>query len=151
MEEIGKLLPAIFKAQIRRADPPLVELLTPLWPRVAGKAIAEYSRPIAFTGGTLTLGCSCLSWTAQLRQMSEQIRAKINDFLGSAIVKKLSVRHVPDLAPLEPAGEMQAGCSEPGTEKLSRPAGATDLGPEISEILDHSFAKYFARRGKRVG
>jgi len=161
MEEIGKLLPAIFKSQIRRADPPLLEILTPLWPRVAGKAIAEYSRPIVFTGGRLTLGCSCPCWTAQLRQMSEEIRAKINGFLGSAIVKTLKVRHVPDLAPLESAGEKQAGRAEPGTEEPSRPDGlppegsgpqdgAAELGPEISEILDRSFAKYFARRGKRV-
>ena len=149
MEEIGNILPAVFKKQVRRADPPVVELLAPLWSRVAGKAIAQQSRPIAFAEGTLTLGVSCLSWTAQLRQMSEDIRAKINGFLGGPIVKKLRIQHVPDLAPLETARGKQASHAEPGTEKLSWPDGAARPDPEISGILERSFAKYFARSGKR--
>ena len=150
MEEVGKILPGVFKSQIRRADPPLVELLTPFWPRVAGKAIARFSRPLAFESGILTLGCSCLSWTAQLRGMREEVRAKINDFLGGVIVKTLKVLHVPDLAPLESAGEKPADRAAPVTEKLSRADGAADLDDEISETLGRSFAKYFARKGKRA-
>jgi hypothetical protein len=150
MEEIGKILPAIFKRQVRRADPPLVELLTPLWPRVAGKAIAQQSRPIAFADGRLTLAVSCPSWTTQLRQMSEAIRAKINTFLGGPIVKKLRVQYVPNLRPLEAGARTHDGPAKPGTAKLNWPEGTGGLDPEISGILERSFAKYFARTGKRA-
>ena len=37
VEEIGKLLPAIFKRQVRRNDPKMIEILAPLWTRVVGK------------------------------------------------------------------------------------------------------------------
>jgi len=92
MEEVGKLLPRIFKRQMGRKDPRLVEILAPLWLRVAGSGIAENSTPIAFVAGTLTLETSCLSWAAQLRQMREEIRAEINSFLGCSVVKKIEVR-----------------------------------------------------------
>ena len=55
MEEIGKTLPAVFKRHVRGSNPQLVEILAPLWSRVAGKGIAEHSRPVAFWSGTLTL------------------------------------------------------------------------------------------------
>jgi hypothetical protein len=148
MEEVGKILPAVFKAQMRRAEPPLVEFLTPLWPRVVGKAIAECTQPIAFAGGSLTLGCSCPSWTAQLRSMSEEIRTAINNFLGGAIVKKLSVRHVADLVPLQSAREKRPGRPARGAEKLRLPESAAKLDSEIFGIVERSFAKYFSRRGK---
>src|SRR5579859_6478816 len=92
MEEVGKLLPRIFKRQMGRKDPRLIEILGPLWLRVAGSGISENSNPVAFEAGTLTLQTSCLSWAAQLRQMREEIRAEINNFLGCSVVKKIEVR-----------------------------------------------------------
>jgi len=77
---------------MRRENARVVEILAPLWIQVAGKEIAEHSRPVEFAAGTLTLATSCPSWAAQLRLMSEQIRAEINNFLGYAVVKKLQVR-----------------------------------------------------------
>ena len=148
MEEIGKILPAVFKTQIRRAEPPLIEFLTPLWPRVVGKAIAECTRPVAFSGGSLTLGCSCPSWTAQLRSMNDEIRDAINNFLGGAIVKKLSVRHVADLASLESAGEKPSRHAARGAEKLRLPDGAGNLHSAIAGIVERPFPRYVAKRGK---
>jgi hypothetical protein len=148
MEEVGKILPTVFKAQMRRAEPPLVEFLTPLWPRVVGRAIAECTQPIAFAAGSLTLGCSCPSWTAQLRAMREDIRAAINNFLGSAIVKKLNVRHVANLMPLESAREKRPGRPARGADKLRLPESAANLDSEVFGIVERSFAKYFSRSGK---
>jgi hypothetical protein len=149
MEEVGKILPAVFKTQMRHAEPPLVEFLTPLWPRVVGKAIAGCTQPIAFAGGSLTLGCSCPSWTAQLRSMSEEMRDAINNFLGGAIVKSLSVRHVADLAPLDSAAEKPTRRAARETKKLRLPDGAANLDPEVSGIVERSFAKYFTRKRRR--
>lgn len=150
MEEIGKILPAVLKRQVRRSAPPLIEILAPLWPRVVGKGIAQQSRPVTFVEGTLTLATSCLSWTAQLRQMSEEIRAEINHFLGGPVVKKLRVRHVMEMDRAE--GAAPSGMSPPALEtpKLAGPDGTASLDPETCGIVERSFAKYFARKGRMV-
>ena len=149
MDEIGKILPSVFKSQVRRADPPLVEILTPLWPRVVGKTMAQHTRPVAFGAGTLTLTTSCTSWAAQLRQMAEEIRAQINNFLGGPVVKKLRVKHV--LKP-EP-GVLPTPISTPPEFEVPSPHrvdGEDNLDPEISGIVERSYAKYFARTHRRL-
>ncbi len=97
VEEIGKSLPVLFKHHVRRAEPQLAEVLEPLWARVAGRAIAEHSRPVAFGSGALTLEASCETWAAQLRQMHAQIAEAVNGFLGAPVVKALEVRVARDL------------------------------------------------------
>ena len=101
MEEIGNILPAIFRTQLRRDSAPLLEILIPLWPRIAGKGIAEHSQPVAFAAGVLTLGTSCPSWAGQLRRMTEEIRAGVNSFLGCPVVKKVRVQLGTKLIPTE--------------------------------------------------
>jgi hypothetical protein len=150
LDEIGKILPAAFKAQVRRADAALVEILAPLWPRVVGRGIAQQARPVAFAAGTLTLATACPTWAAQLRQMAEEIRAQINGFLGSPVVKKLRVQHVPQMDSVElPAPQRKSPLSLE-VSNLPLPEGVNKLDPEISGILERSFAKYFARNRKRV-
>jgi predicted nucleic acid-binding Zn ribbon protein len=95
MEEISKILPLIFKAQVRRSNPRVVEILAPLWPLVAGKPMARQSRPVAFEEGTLTLECDCMSWSAEMRRIADDILARINRYLGVQAVRKLKVRCVP--------------------------------------------------------
>ena len=63
---------------------------------MAGKGIAENSRPIAFLAGKLTLETPCPSWGAQLRQMSPELRAEINNFRGCSVVKNIEVRVLKD-------------------------------------------------------
>jgi hypothetical protein len=150
LEEIGKILPRMFKAQVRRADPALVEILTPLWPWVVGKGIAQHTRPVAFASGTLTLATACSTWAAQLRQMAEEIRTQINSFLGTPIVKKLRVHHVPAMsAPAVAPGPRGSGL-DLKVLSVPVPAGAPKLDPEISGIVERSFAKYFARSRSKV-
>lgn len=94
MEEISRILPMIFKKQVRCSEPRLVEILSPLWPQVVGKPMARHSKPVAFEQGTLTLECDCPSWCVQLRSMAEEISAEINGYLGVPVVRKLQVRYV---------------------------------------------------------
>jgi hypothetical protein len=149
LEEIGKILPAVFRAQVRRAEPALLEILVPLWPRVVGRGIAQQTRPVAFAAGRLTLATSCPTWAAQLRHLAEEIRARINNYLGSPIVRKLCVEHRPQM---ESAERPMPRNSPLDFEALKLPAlELTDkLDPEIAGILERSFAKYFARRGRKV-
>jgi len=97
VEAVGKLLPQIFKKHLRREDAHVVQVLEPFWPRVAGKEIAEHSKPLAFEAGTLTLGTSCPSWAGQLRPMADELRAAINIFLGCSLVKTVQVRFLQNL------------------------------------------------------
>jgi hypothetical protein len=115
MEEIGEILPAIMKQQVERLNPPVVEILAPLWSRVAGRTMARNSRPVAFHAGTLTLACECTSWTAQLQAMAEEIRAEINSFLGWPVVKKIHVQWVArlDAASQNPQDVLAARNSSP--------------------------------------
>jgi hypothetical protein len=149
LEEIGKILPAIFKAEVRRADPALVEILVPLWPRVVGKGIAQQTRPVTFAAGTLTLATACPTWAAQLRHLAEEIRAQINNYLGSPIVKKLRVQHLPQMESAEQPAPQKSVLDR---EALNLPAPelTAKLDPEIAGILQRSFAKYFARHRRRV-
>ena len=95
MEEISKILPLIFKGQVRRDNPRVVEILAPLWPLVAGKPMARHSRPVAFEDGMLTLESDCTAWSTEMRRMSADILAKVNRYLGVPAVRKLKVRCVP--------------------------------------------------------
>ena len=149
MEEVGKLLPRIFKRQMGRKDPRLVEILGPLWLRVAGSGIAENSRPIAFVAGTLTLETSCLSWAAQLRQMREEICAEINKYLGCSVVKKIEVsvaldsgRTKPDMSRIEfPVSDAR---KTDGAGAISR------IEPKAARINGHSKKKIPARGNGRL-
>ena len=94
MEEISKILPHIFRGQVRRSNPRVVEILAPLWPQVAGKPMARHSLPVAFEDGLLTLESDCTAWSAELRRMSNDILAQINRYLGVPAVRKLKVRYV---------------------------------------------------------
>ena len=144
LEEIARIVPTVFRHEIRRADAQLAGILAPLWPRIVGKAMAQHSRPARFERGTLTLA-ACPSWAAQLRQMAEEIRAEINSFLGRPVVRKLRVDHTPSWesapAPISP-GPLPLDVE--ALRESDSSAGAS-LGPEVSGIVERSFAKYFAR------
>jgi predicted nucleic acid-binding Zn ribbon protein len=95
MEEIGNFLPRIFKRQVHRGDPRLAEVLAPLWPRVAGHAVAEHSRPVRFGGGTLVLETDGDCWATQLQALSKEIQTQVNRFLGEPVIRQVRVRTAP--------------------------------------------------------
>ena len=62
MEELGKILPAIWKRHMQRGNPHLLDILASLWPQVVGKPLARYCRPVRLEGSTLTLGTPDAEW-----------------------------------------------------------------------------------------
>jgi len=139
VEDIGRILPVILKSQIRRLNPPVVEILAPLWRRVAGQAMARNSRPVAFHAGTLTLACDCTSWSTQLQQMAEEIRAEINSFLGAPVVKKLQVRFV---------GRLDAAAWPESPLMPSPPVRSPQS--ELAGVPRRPYRKHPARAGKAI-
>jgi hypothetical protein len=155
VEEIGRILPSLLKKQILRAEPRLLEILIPLWPRIAGKTMARHSQPARFASGVLTLATDCATWGTQLRQMTEEIRAQINGFLGQALVRKLRIRTVTQPGLFSPAFDTGVGTQgsprrpSPHSTSPAVQAEAVDTAsiadPEVAATLASSYAKYFTR------
>ena len=145
VDEIGKLLPSSLRKQIRRTDPHLLQILLPLWPRIAGKTMAQHSQPALFASGVLTVAADCPTWGAQLRQMTEEIRAEINGFLGQPIVRKLRIKPLtePNLfSTPRPSRET----APPAPALVEQPMDTAAIAdPEIASALATSYAKYFNR------
>jgi hypothetical protein len=116
MEEIGKILPKVLRPQFSRLVPPVIEVLTPLWGQVAGKALAKECRPVAFSAGTLTLAIADPDWAAPLKQMADEIRAHVNNFLGGPVVRHLRIECTHKFTPSSrsPRQRESPAISEPG-------------------------------------
>jgi hypothetical protein len=161
MQDIGELLPAIFKSQFRRGGSFLVEILSPFWARVAGKPIAQHCCPVAFEAGTLTLATNCPAWASELGRLAEEIRAKINTFLGEPIVKKLRIRYEPNLGPLStgnlksdsPSFEIGARQDDPfrlSNLELRTSDREARFDLEVARVVERSLTKYFSRHSRGV-
>jgi hypothetical protein len=145
VDEIGKLLPSLFRKQIGRAEPHLLEILIPLWPRIAGNIIAQHSQPALFASGVLTLHTDSATWGTQLRHLTEEIRTEINGFLGRPVVKKLRIQTVPQ-SNLFSAPRRSRETSLPATPLPEKPMDTASIAdPEIASALASSYAKYFNR------
>ncbi|MFZ0959512.1 MAG: DUF721 domain-containing protein [Terriglobia bacterium] len=145
MDEIGKILPSLFRRQIRREDPHLLEILLPLWPRIAGKTMAQHSQPALFASGVLTLATDCATWGTQLRQMTEEIRAEINGFLRQPVVRKLKIKTVTQPGLFSPARPSR-GTPPPTPPRVEHAMDTASIAdPEIASALAASYAKYFNR------
>ncbi|MGH9397098.1 MAG: DUF721 domain-containing protein [Terriglobia bacterium] len=163
MEELGSILPKAFQKHVLCGRKPVLEILVPLWPRAVGKFIGQCSRPVAFEDGRLTLAVSSPSWETQLRALSDPLQAQINSFLGAPVIKKLRIR--PHTARDQaagssaPVGQMggprDAATPARGPEhnfalvNLLRAQGEVALPPELVDVVERSFVKYFSRNGER--
>jgi len=145
VEEVGRILSSILKRQVQRRDPPVVEILAPFWSRVAGKALAECCYPVDFQAGTLTLATDCATWSAQLRQMSQEIRAEINSFLGEPVVRRLRIRQVRRLDAAAMAVEVTRTARQPGREADT----AGDPGSPLARTVARSYRREIIRRRKK--
>jgi len=145
VDEIGKILPSWFRKQMRRTDPHLLDILIPLWPRITGKTMAQHSQPALFASGMLTVTTDCATWGAQLRQMTEEIRAEINGFLGQPVVKKLRIKTVAVPSLFSPARSPRDTPS-PAPARGAQTMDTTGIADrEIAAALATSYAKYFER------
>jgi len=146
MDEIGKVLPAIFRSYLQPVHAPLAEFLQALWPRVVGQPLAQHCRPVAFESGTLTLASDCSGWAAQLRSLTEEIRAEVNSFLGRSIVKKLRIRCV---ARLDSAGTALGGVENaPPLSALPSGLGEKKFGGKMTRRVKSSSRHYSIRNGR---
>jgi len=144
VDEIGKILPFVVRKQICHAEPYVLEILLPLWPRIAGKGIAQHSHPAFFASGVLTLTCDSATWTTQLLHLSQEVRAAINGFLGEPVVKKMRIKTVTQPSLFVPP-EPQRGIVAPPLLGKEAVDTTSIVDPAIASALASSYAKYFNR------
>ena len=150
MEEIGKILPKVLQPQLSRLEPPVVEVLAPLWTRVAGKALARQCRPVAFSAGTLTLATDDADWAEPLQQMAEEIRAHVNNFLGKPVVKHLRILRVGKLHGSDRAQRRPENLPVSKPNRKDWPGKVSGLAPDTAQVIGRPYAKYFGRKRGKV-
>jgi hypothetical protein len=150
MEEIGKILPKVLKPQLCRLEPPVVEVLAPLWTRVAGKALARQCRPVAFSAGTLTLATDDADWAEPLQQMAEEIRAHVNNFLGKPVVKHLRILRVGKVARSDRAQRRPENLPVSKPNRKDWPGKVSAVAPDMAQVIGRPYAKHFGRKRGKV-
>jgi hypothetical protein len=150
MEEIGKILPKVLQPQLSRLEPPVVEVLAPLWTRVAGKALARECRPVRFSAGILTLVTEDPDWAEPLQQMAEEIRSHVNNFLGKPVVTHLRILCLHKLAHADRSlrQPQKLPVSEPNPRDW--PRRGAGMASAMPEVIGRSRAKYFGRKRGKV-
>lgn len=63
-----------------------------LWPEVVGPAIAERAEPVRIINGTLTVAVSSGPWMQELTFLKVMMKKKLNDSLGSEVVKEIILK-----------------------------------------------------------
>jgi hypothetical protein len=150
MEEIGNILTKVLKPELSRLEPPVVEVLAPLWARVAGKALARQCRPVAFSAGTLTLAADDADWAEPLRQMAEEIRAHVNDFLGKPVVRHLRILRVGKLDRIGRAQRRPESIPVSKPTPKDWPGTVSGLAPDTMQVIGQPYVKHFGRKHGKV-
>jgi hypothetical protein len=154
VEDVGSILPKALNKHLSCAKSRVVEVLAPVWGRIVGKLVAQQSRPVRYSDGTLVISAYSPPWAAQLAQMADQIRSEVNAFLAAPVVRKIRVRCQPDAKPecSQIVVSRVAGppdCQPDEMKRLLWADGRTTLDPELVRVVERSFMKYFSRNGKR--
>ena len=149
MEEIGKSLPVIFKRHIQRSGPGVADILAPLWARVAGRAIAEHSRPVGFEAGQLVLETTCETWAGQLQLMSAQVIEAVNRYLGAPAVRELRVRVRAGGPAWDAKRQLKLHAPDSREPLIAGFETGSGAETETSRVVERSYAKYFSRGAKR--
>jgi hypothetical protein len=78
-----------------------------LWPEVVGPAIASRSQPLRIINGILTVAVSSGPWMQELSFLKVMMKEKLNDRLGSEIVREIVLKSGRVVSADESIGEEQ--------------------------------------------
>ncbi len=109
-----------------------------LWPEVVGATVSSRARPLRIIKGTLTVAVSSGPWMQELRYLSSMMREKLNDRLGSEVVREIvfkAGRVEPDLP--EPLSEL------PRKKRLT-PRQLAEINEVSADILDPETREAFS-------
>lgn len=63
-----------------------------IWPEVVGQVVASRAQPLRIINGTLTVAVSSGPWMQELTFLKGVMKQKLNDSLGSEVVKEIILR-----------------------------------------------------------
>ena len=66
------------------------------WSEVVGERLALETEPVSLEAGVLVIRSSSGAWAAQIRFMTEQLRARANEVLGTVAVREIRLVGDPD-------------------------------------------------------
>lgn len=102
---LASLIPAVTRPAFRRRSPAGAQVLAD-WPAIVGPAIADATRPLRLTQGTLTIACAG-PVAMELQHLAPELLRRINGAVGRAAVARLRfVQQAP--ARLRPATALAA-------------------------------------------
>jgi hypothetical protein len=68
-------------------------LLAVVWPEVVGAEVAANARPVQLRKGRLVVSASSSEWAHTLQYMGEDMKARLNERLGSGAIEQIAFRH----------------------------------------------------------
>ena len=92
MERAGQSLRSALR-RVARPEKPL-DLLAAVWPLLVGRRLAAHTRPVAWSKGCVNVAVDQPQWQNQLESMGKDVRAEVNRWWGSELVRE--IRFVPD-------------------------------------------------------
>ncbi len=93
-----------------------------IWPDVVGAPVAGRAQPLRIINGTLTVAVSSAPWMQELRFMTTMMKEKLNERLGSEVVREIVLK----------TGRVQL----PLTTEEAEPLPPAPLTPEIRERIE---------------
>jgi predicted nucleic acid-binding Zn ribbon protein len=87
---IGQIVEGLLRERAFARGLPIGRL-TASWEDVVGPRLASESAPVSFDGGVLVVAASSGAWGAQVRFLSEEVRRRANEALGSEQVAKVRI------------------------------------------------------------
>jgi predicted nucleic acid-binding Zn ribbon protein len=93
---IGSILEELLSRERAFARGVPIGRLTAAWTEVVGPRLASESAPVSLDGGVLVVVARSGPWGVQVRFMTEEIRRRANERLGSQMVVNVHVVVRPD-------------------------------------------------------
>ena len=148
MERLGEILEKSLKRL--ELSGRLIEYgVWPVWNETVGPVIARNAQPDRIRHGTLFVKVTGPTWMQQLQYMKEMITEKLNQRLGTEVVKNIFfVVGKVEADGLKPKAKKHSALSRPPSEsKLDVAELHSIRDPEIRQALRRLFTAH-ARKGK---
>ena len=150
LQPIGEILFATFKKRGMAAK--LEEnSIFKFWPKAVGEKIALQTRPDCLRNKTLFVKTTSSVWVQQLHFMKEEIREKLNEMAGKAVIKEIRFTIGHEISKKKPAPEEEIPvtkrtCLKERDRKMIAECTAALADKELATILKRVMQKEISRR-----
>lgn len=113
------------------------------WHDVVGPDLAAHAEPTSLRAGVLRLRADSPVWAHEIGYLAEDIKRRVNEHLGQAIVTEVRVWSAPGETPPPPAAPAPRRASE------ASEGGAEKVPDDPLKALDRARSAWLARREQR--